>query len=583
MNKCIANTSFKHFLIIIILTTAIYLPSLNGDFVYDDAETIVKNPYIKNLKYLPAYFDPRNSKMWSSHLDQRMFYRPITLVTFALNYNSSGLNPFSYHLVNLVIHILTTLAIYAVVYYTIRSFKEPFSKEMKNSISFIASLLFAIHPIQTESVAYVVSRSVIIGTLFLICSLITFVFALDVKEKKRQLINLFSWVFFALSLCSKEIGIVFPLLIFTYSFLHHKQANLIGCWKTGFIASLPYLIILAIYMVMRTVFMGGATLSVLISNLAIYFATAAKALFIYLRILIIPIGQNADHFLPLVKSVFEPWSVLAYIGLLLIGWLVFTHILSRSLFLSFWMLWYFLSLAPNLLLPTNEAISEHTVYFPSIGFFVTATYIIFVLWSRYGRIFGNVQKMAQIGIALAVIIQLSFLTLHRNIVWQNAITLWEDTVQKSPNKDRPHINLGLAYYNIGKFDKAIIEYKTALSINPNNYVALNALGIVYADKGELKNAESSFKRSILIKKENPDAYNNLGFLLILKKQYLASIPILKKALTLNPDSSLTLSNLGIALIKSGNLEKGCSYFKLAVSVNPDEKRGHTLFNELCKN
>lgn len=582
MNKSNASNSFEHLLIIIIFTTIVYLPSLHGDFVYDDAETIVKNPYIKNINYIPSYFDPRNANMWSFHVDQRMYYRPIPLVTFALNYSVSGLNAFSYHLVNLIVHIFTTMTIFFAIRLTMVSFQEPFLEKRQNSIPFIASLLFALHPMQTESVAYVVSRSVIICAFFLIGSLIAFILAFNKKDNNIQFLNILSWLLFVLSLCSKEIGIVFPLLIFTYAWVHAKQDSSLNGWKSGLYDSIPYFAILAFYLLIRTIFIGGSELISLLHNLERYFATAVKAVFIYLRLLIIPLGQNVDHDLPLVDSIFEPLSMLAVISLLIIGWLIYAYVLKRSLFLSFWILWYFFSLAPNLVLPTNEAISEHTVYFPSIGFSVTAAYFVVKLWSRYRKLLGNNQELIKIGVASVLLLQLSFLTLHRNLVWQNSITLWRDSVKKSPNKYRPHVNLGHAYQSIGKIDAAIKDYKKALFIHPKNHVALNLLGMVFADKGNLKKAESFFRQSIAVKKQNPDAYNNLGFILIKQKRFSASIPFLKTALKVNPDSSTTLSNIGIAMVNSGQNEEGCRYLKRAATINPDEKRGRLLFDKWCK-
>ena len=136
------------------------------------------------------------------------------------------------------------------------------------------------------------------------------------------------------------------------------------------------------------------------------------------------------------------------------------------------------------LLPTNEAISEHTAYFPAIGLFAACSYIALRIWVKYGRIFGNVERTVRVGIVLVIVTPLLFLTLNRNLVWQNEFSLWKDAVIKSPNKDRPHMNLGLAYFNAGRFDEAISEYMTALSINPNEAKVMNNLGLVYVTVGK---------------------------------------------------------------------------------------------------
>jgi len=587
VNRLISHIFFrtlvKHFSVIIILTASLYIPTLDGKFVYDDHETIVKNPYIKDLKFVPAYFDPDNVKMWSFHREQRQFYRPIPLVTFALNYHVSGLNPFSYHLVNVVIHILTALAVYLSVYLTAQVLdRSKQGKPKETSLAFISSLLFAIHPLQTESVAYVVSRSVMICSLFLLCSFITFICAHKSNQKHKRLYQFSSIVCFVLSLCSKEIAIVFPLLIFTYHSLYYVVRKVPDRLHRIILSTLPYFVILVGYLVFRALFFSKDSLSSLItSHLVPYFATAVKAVFIYLRLLIVPIGQNVDHTLPIVGSVFEPWSILAFILLIISGWVLLTKVYPYSKFLFFWGLWFFIALSPNLLLPTKEAISEHTVYFPAIGFFAVCSYIALRIWAKFGRIFGDVERTVRIGIVLVIVTPLLFLTLNRNLVWQNEFSLWKDAVIKSPNKDRPHINLGLAYFNTGRFDEAISEFMTALSINPNNAKAMNNLGLVYATAGKLQEAEKSFAKSIQLEDINPDAYNNLGFLFVTKGLYEASIPILNEALRMNPDCSQVLSNIGIAYVNLGNKQRGCGYLKKAVNINPDSKRAHALYNLQC--
>jgi len=577
------KTSLKHLLIIFTLTAGLYLPSLKGEFVYDDHETIVKNPYIKNLNTIPAYFDPRNTKMWSFHDKQRQFYRPIPLTTFAINYRMGRLNPFSYRVLNVLMHILTAFGVYFAVYYSARLFDTSTHSDKKETrLAFLSSLFFAIHPMQTESVTYVVSRSVIICALFLLCALVTFLRTYEGAKKNKRLFYIVSLVCFVLALCSKEIAIVFPLFIFVCAWLNDPYVKTHRAWSRVFTVCLPYVIILVIYLVSRSIFLGKNTISSLIgTHLIRYFATSIKTVFIYLKLLIIPTGQNVDHFLPIVQSISEPRSILAFAFFAIIVWCLFTKILPYSRFLFFWGLWYFISFLPNLLLPTSEAISEHTVYFPSIGFFVAVVYISMKIGARYGSNFGRVKRIIGMGIVLVVATQLMFLTLHRNLVWQSAISLWKDAVKKSPHKDRPHVNLGLAYLNDRRYDDSLLEFEKALSVNPNNIEAMNNMGIVYSYIGKYQKAEEAFTESIALERKNPNAYNNLGFLFLVKGHYESSIPILKKALIINPDDSVVLSNLGLAHVKSGYNEKGCGYLNRAVDINPDDKRARILHNTLC--
>ena len=577
------KTCLWHLLIIFILTAGLYLPSLNGEFVYDDHETIVKNPYIKNLNYIPAYFHPSNAKMWSFHDRQRQFYRPIPLATFAINYRMGHLDPFSYRVLNVFMHILTAFGVYFVVCFTARLFGTAMPGDgIDTRLAFLSALFFAIHPMQTESVTYVVSRSVIICTLLLLGALLTFLRTYEVSRKSKRLFYIISLACFALSLCAKEIAIVFPFFIFVCAWLNDPYVKTDRGWQWVFTICFPYVIILAIYILLRSIFFEKNMISSLIgSHFIRYFATSVKTVFIYLKLLFIPVGQNVDHFLPFVQSIGEPRSILAFAFFAIIVWFQFSKILPYSRFLFFWGIWYFISLLPNLLLPTSEAISEHTIYFPSIGFFVTFVHISMKIAGRYEQNSHSAKRIIGIGVVLVIATQLMFLTLHRNRVWQTAILLWQDAVKKSPHKDRPHVNLGLAYLDYHRYDDALSEFNRALSINPNNFKAMNNSGIVYSHMGKYQKAEKAFMDAIALEKDNSDAYNNLGFLYLAKGRHEFSIPILNKALKLKPDSSVVLANLGIAYEKLGNNKTACHYLHKAVSINPDDKRARVLHNTRC--
>ncbi len=573
----------KHFSVIIILSAVLYIPAMNAPFVYDDGETIIKNPYIKSLEHIPAYFNPRNAKMWSSHERQRQFYRPIPLLTFALNYHISGLKPLSYHCLNLLIHILTALSVYVAVCLSAKSLAGPtYANRNVINLAFVSSLLFSVHPLQTESVTYVVSRSIILCSFFLLWSFIAFIWAYNLRIKYRSFFRLVSLTFFVFSLLSKEVAIVFPFLILLYSLIYAETSGGSMRWRKIAMANLPYFVALAVYLFMRVLFLGKATMSSLLTPYwGHYFATALKAVLIYLRLLLIPTGQNVDHFLPIVNSVFELWSIIAFILLVVVLWLLFGKVLAYSKFLFFWGMWYIIALFPNLFLPTSEPISEHSVYFPSIGFFVVFADVGSRILSHYSQRVGNVEKLLRLGLVSAIVVQLMLLTLNRNLVWQDDMLLWRDAVNKSFAKDRPHLNLGLAYANKGLLEEAISEFRIALSLNPHNAAVLNNLGIMYSKMGMLQEAENAFTRSIELEQINPDAYNNLGFFLVTKGQYPDAIPILDRALTLRPDCSATLANLGYAYIKSDQKEKGCGYLESGVRINPDDIRARLLYKELC--
>lgn len=568
---------------LMILCIVLYASSLYGTFVYDDFQTIVKNPYIKDIKYIPDYFDPSHTEMWSFHQAQRQLYRPILLTSFAFNYYLSRLDPFSYHLVNLILHIINTLLVYKAVQNIVSllgQFKNSNPPNLRG-IALTTALLFASHPIQTEAVSYIVSRSSLLSTFFIMCSFSCFLLAIEENKRAKHLYKIISILCFMLGLLTKEITIVVPFLVLAFSILYVTSFQVNRGWYSIIRISLPYFIILIIYLLPRIFLFGKDNLLAKKDIFVCYFLTALKVVFIYLKLLILPMAQSVDHFLPIVKSPWEPTVVLALAGILAFIWLLIAKVLPYSKILFFYAIWFVIALMPNLILPTLEPISEHTVYLPSIGFFAAISFLLITLWNRYEKNLNRPIKIACIGLFSVLIMQLGFLTLNRNLVWQNSLLLWKDAVRKAPQKVRPHQNLGNAYLDAGQLDSANQEFQTVLSLDPANANALNNLGIVWAQMGNYEKALKVFNDSIALEPFNPDYANNLGFLFIAQGCFKAAIPILEEALRMNHDHYIAYTNLGLAYLETNNRLRGCDCLELSVKLNPDYERGVELYRKFC--
>lgn len=581
MNSKIYRTHVIYFIIISIIGLLIYLPSLTGNFVYDDNETIVKNPYIKNLTFIPQYFDPSHSDMWSVHHQQRGMYRPLLLVSFALNYHISGLNPFSYHLFNIILHILNGLMVYILINSILLSLGESEKEKHRNMrIAFTSALLFVCHPVQTESVSYIVSRSSLMATFFILCSFLFFLYSVK-TERYRRTLRITSIMCFVLGLLTKEIVIVLPMIVLLYAalYLYYKKEKqiLLASIQT----SIPYFIILFLYLLFRILSADRSYLSGAERIFINYFLTSTKAVFIYLKVLVYPLDLNVDHHLPIINTIWDPSALLAFFSILLYygisSPLFFRY--SKTLFL--FSLWFLIALMPNMFIPTSEPISEHTIYFPSIGFFAVGMVLVMKFWYRLKL--HKIREMRAVGLALfyALIMVMGIMTLDRNHTWQEDISLWSDAVKKSPNHERPHLNLGLAYMGINRPDLAFHEFQSILAMNPNNSSAMNNIGIIWGNVNNFEKAKEAFTNSIKMKAYNPDALNNLGFLYIQFSKYEKSIPILKKVIEIKPNDFTAHTNLGLAYCQMNDHTRGCHYLQNAMKINPDYKRGVQLYQQFC--
>ena len=569
-------------LCILILCTAIYMPSLRGDFVYDDFGTIVKNPYIKNLKYIPDYFSPHNKQTWSYYREQHNLYRPILLLSFAFNYHTSRLDTFSYHITNLIIHIINTLLVYIIIRNTAHLLGRFSVESLQNNriVALIAALLFGIHPIQTETVSYVISRSSLLSTFFIICSLIFFIQSIKDDKNRKFLSRIISLICFVLGLMTKEIALVTPFLLLTFSALYFQTLRGKNAIYSLTKINSPFFIILIIYLLARISLFGKGKVSSMIDIFIPHLFTALKAFFIFIRLLIFPAGQTVDHDLSMITSMWEPAALLSLLCFFVLIWFLVFKILPCSRVLFFWAMWFIIAFMPSLVIPHEETISEHTAYFPSVGFFAVISISIMPLLDHY-ILKKKAFKLLSFGLLFLLLLQLCILTLNRNLVWRNNLTLWSDAVKKTPNKARPHHNLGIAYFNAGRPELAIKEFQTVLTLDPGSNGALNNLGIIWAKLGQYEKAIKAFKDSIASKSFNTDAFNNLGTIYNSQGRFEEAISYLKESLSMEPNNALAYANLGYALIKLNSLDEGCYYLKLAIKLDPDYQQGVVYFKKYC--
>ncbi len=582
-NRIYSGFDIGRFILIILIICGVYYPALQGAFVYDDQETIVKNPYIKDLKLIPAYFHPANTEVWSVHPGQRQFYRPLPLVSFALNYEISGLSPKIYHLTNVFFHVVVSVLLLLFIRITHRAL-APIEEEPPaiGTTALLAVLIFALHPLQTESVTYIVSRSVVICSIFILAGLLAHLISLTTGSKNPSQWRILGAACFMLALLSKETAIVFPLLLmsmlWSFAKTHHHHTPV----RFLLFHSFPYLVLLALYLAIRISFIGQAAMTTIGQHSLLYFLTASKALFIYLRLIFFPAGQNIDHHLPIAGSLAEPSGIIAGIAVICLFFLVVRISLKKPGFSAFWFSWFFLSILPNLILPTNETISEHSAYLPSMGVTTLCVYA-FVYFTRKGfSLDQHVRKLVLAVLAAIILVQLSFLTLQRNLIWKDPISLWTDTLVKNPYSDRAMNNLGLAYFQKGKFVKAQQLFLQAVAHKGDSVEAINNLGIIYGLQGKNLQAVNMFRKALSFNPTHADALNNLGISYLHNQAYREAIEIFTQTRRINPETPDISCNLGLAYVHQTQKDKGCRLIRECVRFNPDSPRALSLFEKFCR-
>ena len=547
------------FLVPLTLSLLVYINSLYAPFQYDDYDTITQNRDIRDLSDIKSII---------SH----SIFRPILFITFAINYKISGLNPLSYHTVNLLLHIVNTLMVIILT----RRIALRFTEELySDRIAFITSILFAVHPIGTEAITYISSRSSLLATTFYLLSLLSYTQFNQTENRSRQILYyILTIIFFLMGVGTKEIILTLPIMIVILDIFSLKL-SLKDTIKRVFTTHITFVIIIFAGVLIRIYFfftyekVGGVLPRSIYENLL----TQSEVIIKYIRLLLIPIGQNLIHNYPTVRTILNLYTLLCIFTIFSLIWYA---IRKRNTypFISFGILWFFVTLLPSSsFIPFQEAMTEKHLYLPMIGFLITISGVLSIIYQR----FQEYQRILKKGFAIIIAI-LSILTIYRNYIWGDSIRLWEDILEKTPDSWATHyayadvlrkqaeIDLDMSYknYTLGDqgraqkymnqfilhINKAIEHYIESTQYRPVYIDALLNTGICYGmlyqltkTEKDLSESERFFKIVIELEPSNTKALNNLANLYLLQGKTNQAVDLYREVLSKEPDNLNALSNL----------------------------------------
>ncbi|HOV86841.1 MAG TPA: hypothetical protein PLM79_10795 [Syntrophobacteraceae bacterium] len=491
-----------HSLLIVLVAVLAYSNTFDVPFHFDDTPNIVANSLIRDFS---NFLDPARARGHPYYDDFKMRY--VGFLSFAVNYKLHGLKVPGFHGVNLLIHVLNGLLVYFLVVATLRTPKmrpavsgdEPvLSRETGTfPIPLFAALLFAAHPIQTQAVTYIVQRFASLAALFYLAALLAYarsrLLSGQAPRALRRGLYFLGLLCTILAMKTKEPAFTLPLSITLYELLFFPAPSA-SRWKRLRLL-LPFVLTLGT-IPLSALDLSGAHPSWLdqlehksriLTTLSRqdYFLTQLTVIPVYLRLLFLPAGQNLDHDHPVVRVFLDPRVVLSSL-LILCVLLTGVYALRASRFgdprwrlTAFGIFWFFLTLLPeSSIIPIVDVLYEHRLYLPSVGAFLSIASGLSLLEGRPGRNHPR-TRLGMVLVGAAVVFALSAATYARNEVWRDEVTLWEDVVSKSPNKDRPHNTLGSLYLNRDRPDLAYRELCRTLEINPDYWAAHVNLGSWY--------------------------------------------------------------------------------------------------------
>lgn len=540
----------KHYKIILpvsilLLLLASYSNSFNCEFQFDDEGSILFNPLIKSFDLF------RNPSSW---INQNL--RTFSLFTFAINYNINELDVFGYHLVNLFIHIINTVLVFLLTHKIIRLTDKDSTDSFYFSI--IIAAFFALHPIQTQAVTYIVQRMTTLSALFYLLATYAYIeFRIQwIKTKRIKSILWFILIGISLFLgfSSKQTAVSIPLMLFAIEFI---------VIKTAFPdKDRPYRLILISFftLVILSLFFIPLPQETGLISRSDYIFTQIGHISRYLQLVLFPFNQTIDHYFPLDRAIFDFNFFLGVVIVIACSYIVFKN---TNKLITLGICWYFISMSiESTLIPIRDTFVEHRLYHPIIGIF----FIIFGLF----RSFIKKEQLAFYSKSLALLlIFLASLTFVRNIKWESKISLWSDAVDEYPTNARALNNLGFAYLENNEYNKALAQLKQAVKYSKSKDTPLNNIGKTYLKLGHRDKAIQYYNMALRNNPSNVYVLNNIAEYYIITKDFEKALIYAKKALNTHKRDDLSYFSLAMIFESKGNPTKAKTMYFNSLNINPN--------------
>jgi Tfp pilus assembly protein PilF len=525
-------------LVALLLAFKAYGPALYGAFVLDD-------------RYLP-FFNP--DFVGRPLLGWLMGVRPLLMFSFWLNYSAAGVDPYVYHATNVLLHFFNAV-LAVLIAARLLEWAGVDAGPAKPTLGIFAGALVLAHPIQTESVAYVASRSEVLSVLFYYAAYCVFLYRRT--EPISWLRALAVVALFGAAATTKEHTLTLPGLLVLTDLYWRKpgvRANLRLYGVLAVAAAGGGAMVWRVLRAANTAGFGVAGLTPID-----YFFTQCRVVWMYLRLVVLPFGQNADPDVAISQGLLDPSAILGLVGvaaLLAAAWIF----RKRWPLACFGVFVFFLLLTPtSSIVPILDPMAERRVYLPFIG-------LTFVALEFLRRL----QLRQRLMIEVPVLLALSILTYQRTAVWGNPMALWSDAVEKSPRKVRPRSQLAFAYYEQRNCPKAAETYEIASRLAQPDYPLLIDWAYALDCAGRQEEAIQRLREATQ-RESDPQAWALLGMVYGKLHNPTEALAALDQAQKLNPNYVMTYAVRGNVYESTGDFPKAIAQYQRAVDLDPDNE------------
>jgi protein O-mannosyl-transferase len=573
-----------------------YINTLPNAFVFDDEPWILDNPRIRSLANVGEMLTATN--------------RPVLDLTLALNFAVGGENPVGYHLVNLSIHVLAALVLYGLVRRTL--LLPRFNGRFKDSapwLSGAAAMLWLLHPLNTQSVTYVIQRGEsLMGLLYLLTLYAFLRFSTGGATGKisggasggtsggRKRWGVIAVVACVVGMGCKEVMATAPLVVLLYdlTFIANSWrepfARRWGLYLGLFAAWIPLAVLVSRGLTGEDASAGFALEDKLLSRWTYLLSQPQVIVEVYLRKAFWPNPLVLDYgWVPAVPQDTPPgevtrlfvsnvlWQGLSLVGLLAVS--VFGVV--RRTWWGFLGISFFLILAPtSSFMPIADLAVEHRMYLPLIPVVLCVVFAGYALLCR-----GVPGKAGAYGLTLVAVfaMALGLTTVARNFEYRSKVTLWDSVVVARPNNARGWHNLGSALEDLGRHDDAMICYERVLKIVPNYAAAHYGIGAIWLERGDTAKAIEHFAEAARLDPTDAASHAQLGKALMLSMQFDRAEASLKKAIEVDSAYGKSYEYLGLLYLAKNDVSRAIASFRAGIQADPDLPANYQNLAEVLSN
>ena len=553
--------------LIAVVTFATFLPALHNQFVnWDDDKNFLENPHYRGLGWTQL------SWMWTTHMGH---YIPLTWMTFGLDYLLWGMNPRGYHVTNLLLHAANAVVFFFITRRLLtRALPSPSERGHTLAVSAaFAALVFAIHPLRVESVAWATERRDVLSGLFYLSAVLAYLRACDREERARG----WYWgavALFAGALLSKSMAVNLPVVLMILDvYPLRRLGGSIGWWSKParriYVEKIPFVLLAAAASAIAVMAQFSIHAALPLAQLGVpgRLAVSAYGLSFYLGKMIVPVNLSPIYELPRTVS---PWAMpfILSFGLAIAITAIVLSLRRRMLGLPAAWLAYLVVLLPVLGIFQSgpQIAADRYTYLAGLGWAILAGAGLLSSWSRL--------PLLLIGLVVFIPVGLGTLTWNQVHVWHDSKTLWAHALAIDPNSSVAQNDFGEALAQQGKLAEAIEHYRQALEIKPDYADAHYNLGGALAQQGKLADAIHHYQRALQITPGDADAHTNWGGALAQQGKLAEAAEHYQQALRIKPDHAAAHNNWGAALTRQGNLAEAIEHYRQAVNIKPDYADAH---------